>query len=91
MGEFEITYKRSKINYWEESMEKYKNLSNDSSVREFAIGLDYIDVKFSTGPVYRYSYRSAGQYNVEQMKRLARCGDGLGSFIQRNVRFKYEK
>ncbi len=72
-------------------MEIYKNLSHDSSVRAFLIGADYIDVKFTTGPVYRYSYKSAGRENVEQMKLLARHGDGLGSFIQRNVCYKYEK
>lgn len=72
-------------------MEIYKNLGNDSSVRAFSIGVDYIDVKFATGPVYRYSYNSAGRDNVEQMKLLARLGDGLGSFIQRNVKYKYEK
>ena len=72
-------------------MKIYKNLSNDSSVRAFTIGTDYIDVKFKTGPIYRYSYRSAGRENVERMKLLARAGDGLGSFIQRNVKYNYEK
>ena len=72
-------------------MERYKNLSNDSSVREYAIGVDYIDIKFTTGPIYRYSYSSAGRDNVEQMKKLAKLGDGLGSFIQLNVRYKYER
>ena len=72
-------------------MEIYKNLSHDSSVRMFSIGADYIDVKFTTGPIYRYSYESAGRENVETMKRLARYGDGLGSFIQRNVKYKYVK
>lgn len=71
-------------------MEIYKNLSQDSSVREFKIGFDYIDVKFKTGPIYHYTYRSAGRENIEHMKTLARSGDGLGSFIQRNVRKKYE-
>ena len=35
--------------------------------------------------------KSAGHENVEQMKLLARKGDGLGSFVQRNVRYKYER
>ena len=37
-------------------MEKYKNLSYDSSVREYEIGADYIAIKFTTGPIYRYTY-----------------------------------
>lgn len=71
-------------------MEKYKNLSRDSSVYAYEIGFNYIDVQFTDGSVYRYSYRSAGEYNVEQMKRYAQAGDGLGSFIRRKVGKLYE-
>ena len=71
-------------------MEKYKNLSRDSSVYAYEIGMNYIDVQFNDGSIYRYSYKSAGASNVEQMKRYAQAGDGLGSFIQRNVRKLYE-
>ena len=71
-------------------MEKYKNLSRDSSVYAYKIGMNYIDVQFNDGSIYRYSYKSAGASNVEQMKRYAQAGDGLGSFIQRNVRKLYE-
>lgn len=71
-------------------MEKYKNLSRDSSVYAYEIGMNYIDVQFNDGSIYRYSYKSAGSSNVEQMKRYAQVGDGLGSFIQRKVRKLYE-
>lgn len=71
-------------------MEKYKNLSRDSSVYAYEIGMNYIDVQFNDGSIYRYSYKSAGASNVEQMKHYAQVGDGLGSFIQRNVRKLYE-
>ena len=71
-------------------MEKYKNLSRDSSVYAYKIGMNYIDVQFNDGSIYRYSYKSVGSSNVEQMKRYAQAGDGLGSFIQRNVRKLYE-
>lgn len=71
-------------------MQRYKNLSGDSSVYAYEIGDDYIDVQFKDGSVYRYSYRSAGAFNVEQMKEYAVIGDGLGLFIQRKVRKLYE-
>lgn len=71
-------------------MERYANLSGRSGVREYSIGDDYIDVKFSDGSLYRYSYRSAGAATIEEMKRLAVRGYGLNSFIMRKARTKYE-
>jgi hypothetical protein len=44
-----------------------------------------------TESVYRYSYESAGRENVEEMKRLAVQGHGLNSFINRRVKYLYEK
>jgi hypothetical protein len=72
-------------------MQSYKNLGGNSNIRAFAIGVDYIDVQFNGGAVYRYSYRSAGQDKVEQMKVLARNGCGLNSYIMRKARMDYEK
>jgi hypothetical protein len=72
-------------------MVMYKNSNGDSGVRSYEIGVDYIDVQFSTGKIYRYSYQSAGKQNIEQMKRLAQSGSGLNSFINTKVRNLYVK
>ena len=72
-------------------MEQYRNLNGNSNVRAFFIGDDYIDVLFDGGEVYRYSYRSAGSDKIEQMKKLARQGRGLNSFIMRYVKMSYER
>lgn len=37
------------------------------------------------------SYESAGRENVEEMKRLAAQGYGLNSFINRRIKYLYEK
>lgn len=72
-------------------MEKYKNSGGDSGVSSFEIGADYITVKFSgTTRTYRYSYRKAGQHHVENMKKLARSGSGLNSYINRYVKKLYD-
>jgi len=68
----------------------YENISGESNVSGYNIGPDFIQVMFSSGSVYTYSYDSAGQENVEEMKRLAIAGQGLGSFIQNNVKYDYE-
>lgn len=71
-------------------MNRYLNLKNDSSVIAYKIGADYIDVQFKNYRIYRYSYASAGLSKVEQMKKLATQGYGLGSYIQRYAKYDYE-
>jgi len=72
-------------------MEIYQNRSRKSSVYAFVIGDDFIAVQFKTnGNVYRYSYRKAGRQNVETMKRLARSGLGLNTYIKGYVNTGYD-
>jgi len=72
-------------------MERYRDIDGDSGVAEFENGPDFIRVKFKDGSVYLYTYASAGSNNIEQMKKLAVAGDGLNSFIIKNVRKRYAK
>lgn len=70
-------------------MERYRNIGGDSGVYAFEIGSDYIKVQFSDGAIYLYNYSSTGSYKIEQMKNLARSGNGLNSFINTIVRKNY--
>lgn len=70
-------------------MERYTNRGGNSAVRAFEIGEDSIKVQFDDGRVYLYTAGSAGTANLEEMKRLAREGQGLNSFISRVVRKMY--
>lgn len=72
-------------------MQRYKNLGGNSSIINYLKGKDYIDVQFGNGKIYRYSYRSAGVSNVEQLKILADQGHGLNSYIMRYVKNNYER
>ena len=73
-------------------MQHYRNIGGNSNVNSYSIGDTYIDVLFYGTPrVYRYSYKSAGVENVENMKVLAEQGYGLNSFINRYVKYKYER
>ena len=72
-------------------MKKYNDIDNDSGVNSFEIGVDYIDVTFKDGSIYRYTHASAGKDNIERMKKLAESGDGLNAFINSNVRKKYAR
>lgn len=63
-------------------MKPYKSKSGkDSGVVAYKTGKDYITVRFVTGTVYTYSYFSAGEDDVEEMKKLAAASKGLSSFI----------
>jgi len=71
-------------------MERYANRSGGSGISAYEIGSNYIKVRFSSGSIYQYSYRKAGQSHVENMKRLASSGSGLNSYINSYVKFKYD-
>jgi hypothetical protein len=70
-------------------MERYRDLSGTSGVTAYAIKPDAIDIQFSGGVVYTYTVASAGRAHIQQMKRLARSGSGLSTYISQHVRDAY--
>ena len=72
-------------------MKSYKDFDRDSGIAAYDYGPDWIHVQFKTGSVYEYTYSSAGQRNIYEMKRLADLGDGLNSFINKNVLKLYSR
>lgn len=66
----------------------YMNLGGTSGVRSYEAGPDFIRVQFQSGTPYLYTHQSAGQQNVEHMKRLAESGRGLNSFINQTPAVK---
>jgi hypothetical protein len=71
-------------------MERYMNLGGTSKIDSFEIAADSVTVRFGGGLTYRYSVRSAGASNIDEMKRLARAGRGLNTFINQVVRHDFE-
>ncbi len=69
-------------------MEPYKNLGGDSNVRAFKIEGDSITIEFMSGAnrFYLYTHSIPGAHHVETLKRLAGEGQGLNSYIGRNLR-----
>ena len=63
-------------------MENYISTSGKHpGVTGYQAGDDYILVQFKEHEVYKYTYRSAGEYAVQTMKDLARAQHGLSTFI----------
>jgi hypothetical protein len=73
------------------SMTPYRNRSGSSGVAAYAVLDDEIIVQFIDGSRYRYGAGRPGRHHVGQMKSLAMAGRGLGSYIHRFVREKYEE
>ena len=73
-------------------MKKYADFNNISGVDSYEIGNDYIKIKFvSSERIYLYTYASAGIIAIEKMKMLAEKGKGLNTYINQNVKEKYER
>lgn len=72
-------------------MVKYKNLSGSSGVVAYEVGEDSISIRFEDGDIYLYNYSSTGFRKIEEMKRLAGTGNGLATYINKNVKNKYAK
>ena len=71
-------------------MRHYGAHTRKHGVFAFDIQPDAIDVEFTSGWVYRFSYEKTGALRVERMKQLAESGHGLSTFINRHVRNRYE-
>ncbi|MGN6397129.1 MAG: hypothetical protein ACTHMI_16285 [Mucilaginibacter sp.] len=72
-------------------LQPYKS-DHNTGVSAFAIGDDFILVKFKDRPgPYLYNYDKPGKQHVDRMKRLALKGKGLTTYINQNVRTNYSR
>jgi hypothetical protein len=72
-------------------MEPYQNLQGTSGVVGYEIEADAITVEFKDGGAYRYTYNATGPDQVEDMKKLARDGAGLNTYINKHTRDLYQE
>ena len=71
-------------------MQQYGGHTRRHGVLAFEIQPDAIDVEFTSGWVYHFSYQKTGEVRVERMKQLAESGHGLSTFINKHVRNRFE-
>ena len=67
-------------------MTPYKDISGDSGIVAYEIEGDSITIEFRKGGTYRYDANKPGAGHVSVMKGLAQSGDGLNTYINKNVR-----
>jgi hypothetical protein len=71
------------------SMQRYANISGRSGVEYYETGKNYIIVQYNDGDRYLYNYEEPGRTDVEPMKKLAREGIGLATYISQHVGIRY--
>ena len=71
-------------------MYPYQSLNHDTGVIAYKNGPDHIAVQFKDGTMYLYTNKSAGQDSITQMKKLAKAGAGLTTYINQHVKDRYE-
>ncbi|WWT39397.1 virion structural protein [Microcystis phage Mel-JY01] len=69
----------------------YQNKGKNSNVLQYEIGKTFINITFDGIIAYTYSYKKPGENHVKEMKKLAKLGKGLRSYIHKNVNSNYEK
>tara|TARA_R110002050_G_scaffold202806_1_gene338024 strand:- start:22178 stop:22438 length:261 start_codon:yes stop_codon:yes gene_type:complete len=74
-----------------EIMALYRNSRGDSGVYSYEIGSNKIIVTFNSNVSYEYTYQSASIEHIENMKSLAKQGQGLNSYINKYVKKRYSK
>lgn len=62
-------------------MKRYGNLHGNSGIVAYEEGSDFIRIRFTSGSIYLYTYDSACEEDMEEIKELAREGQGLNRFI----------
>ena len=72
-------------------MTPYKNLSEESGVKAYEILDEGIRVQFISDDTYYYSHEIPGKNHVDEMKRLAEKGQGLATYISKNVRKNFDR
>lgn len=72
-------------------MQRYANHDGASGVVAFATGPAGIAVEFTNGAIYVYDVDRPGREAVADMKRLARAGRGLSTYISQHVRDNFAK
>ena len=63
------------------SEKTYANKGGDSGVASYESSEDSLTVYFTSGAVYLYTVDSCGEFTLDLLKRLARAGRGLNSWL----------
>jgi hypothetical protein len=68
----------------------YKNIHGNSNILEYDEADTSISIRFKNNPtIYTYNRMKPGGFHVAEMKKLARLGWGLATYINQHKEVKY--
>lgn len=70
---------------------RYKNVGGKSTVERYHLAKDAVTIEFADCSKYIYSNQSTAPETVAKMKELALAGKGLGTFVEKNLKEKFER
>ena len=71
--------------------QRYGNAGGKSKVVRYHIAKDALTIEFADCSKYIYTNQSATPESIAQMKTMALAGKGLGTFIDANLKDRYER
>ena len=71
-------------------MHPYGDHTRQHGAIAYEIGPESIEVEFTSGWIYRFSYENPGALRVDRMKELAVSGRGLSTFISKHLKNRFE-
>lgn len=72
-------------------MEKYENKNGNSGIKAYEIFDDSIKIMFDDDSIYLYTYESTGRSAIEIMKKLAKNGIGLTTYINQQIKDNFSE
>lgn len=70
--------------------QNYKNVGGKSPILKFELEKDAVNLRYASA-AFRYTNQSAGPANIAKMKTLALAGKGLDTFVQANLKDRFER
>ncbi len=72
-------------------LKPYRDTQGTHNATAYATGRTWILIQFKDSALYLYTNASCGAEHVRELKRLAKLGEGLDSYINQHVSKSYAK
>jgi hypothetical protein len=73
----------------ETPLKSYRDSHGTANATGYAYGRTWIIIQFKGDALYLYTNSSCGAEHIRELKRLARLGEGLDSYINQHVWKRY--
>lgn len=72
-------------------MEIYKSINENSNIKAFEYGPNFIIIKYNDGVEFLYDHQKPGLDKVTKMIELAKKGQGLSDYLENSIKKNFAK